>query len=226
MLVLAHRGYHADAPPNTHAAFEQAVNIGLDGIETDVRVSADGALILFHDRCAPDGRLVSRLSHKELEAIVEYSVPTLESAIAEWGDILWNLELKTATAVERTSKLIARYRSKRRFLVTSFLHPVVLDLVQRTDVEGGLLVANRPLNLDSVAAWTSPDPRLRTIVWDYDACEGDFLSAIAAEGFRNFVYGALTRKEHQNCPRQLQKFLTWTKRFRQHQTRCRRSTGC
>lgn len=201
MLVLAHRGYHTDAPPNTHFAFERAVDIGVDGIETDVRLSADGVPILFHDRCAPGGRPVARLSREELEGLVGYSVPTLEGAIAEWGEFLWNLELKTASAVEPAARIVARYRSTRRFLVTSFLHPLVLDFVRRTDVEGGLLVAHKPLNLVSLDAWTSPDPRLRTIVWDYEASGKDVLAAAAGQGFKNFVYGAITRKEHENLTR-------------------------
>jgi glycerophosphoryl diester phosphodiesterase len=200
MLILAHRGYHNDAPPNTLAAFEHAVKLGLDGIETDVRLSADGKLILFHERCAPGGRLVSQLSHKELEGLVGYPVPTVESAIKEW-DTLWNLELKTETVVEPTAKLVSCYRSTRRFLITSFLHPAVLDFVRKTDVEGGLLVAHRPLNLISLAAWTSCEPRLKTIVWDYDACGEDLLSAVAAQGFRNFVYGPLTANDHHDLIR-------------------------
>jgi glycerophosphoryl diester phosphodiesterase len=46
MLILGHRGYHRDVPENTLAVFSRAVAIGLDGIETDVQVSADGVAIL------------------------------------------------------------------------------------------------------------------------------------------------------------------------------------
>ena len=44
MKVLSHRGYHAEAGihENTHAAFERAIEFGVDGIETDIRLSADG----------------------------------------------------------------------------------------------------------------------------------------------------------------------------------------
>lgn len=47
--VLAHRGASAYAPENTAAAFERAVGLRTDGIETDVRASKDGRLVLFHD---------------------------------------------------------------------------------------------------------------------------------------------------------------------------------
>ena len=36
MLVLSHRGYHAAVPENTYEAFERALRLGVDGIETDL----------------------------------------------------------------------------------------------------------------------------------------------------------------------------------------------
>ncbi|NOQ49245.1 MAG: glycerophosphodiester phosphodiesterase, partial [Nitrosomonadaceae bacterium] len=50
MLVIAHRGYHAKFIENTPAAFEAAVVPGVDGIETDVRISRDESIVLIHDR--------------------------------------------------------------------------------------------------------------------------------------------------------------------------------
>jgi glycerophosphoryl diester phosphodiesterase len=198
MLILGHRGYHRDVPENTLAAFERAVAIGLDGIETDVQVSADGVAILFHDRCAPNGTPISSLPHADLEGLVGYSVPRLEEAVTGWDkEILWNLELKTASSLEPAIALVNRYQSTKRFLVTSFLHPLVLDLVNRTSAEGGLLVAHRPRNDAVLRDWTGGSKRVTTIVWDYDTCDGDLIARSAAQGFRNFVYGARTADDHQ-----------------------------
>jgi len=47
--VLAHRGASAYAPENTEAAFDRAIALQADGIETDVRASKDGLLVLVHD---------------------------------------------------------------------------------------------------------------------------------------------------------------------------------
>ena len=49
MLILAHRGASGYAPENTSAAFELARTMGTRGIETDVRLTADGVLVLVHD---------------------------------------------------------------------------------------------------------------------------------------------------------------------------------
>ncbi len=49
MQVIAHRGASGYAPENTRAAFERAITMGSDAIETDVQLTADGHLALFHD---------------------------------------------------------------------------------------------------------------------------------------------------------------------------------
>ena len=47
--VIAHRGNRAHAPENTIPAMLEAVALGADAIEFDVRVSRDGVLMVIHD---------------------------------------------------------------------------------------------------------------------------------------------------------------------------------
>jgi glycerophosphoryl diester phosphodiesterase len=49
MLTIAHRGASGYAPENTRAAFDLAIAMGASAIETDVRMTCDGALVLCHD---------------------------------------------------------------------------------------------------------------------------------------------------------------------------------
>ena len=62
ITVTAHRGAATMAPENTLAAFQAAIDAGADAIEFDVRLSADGAVVVFHDsdfrRVANDPRSV------------------------------------------------------------------------------------------------------------------------------------------------------------------------
>ncbi len=211
VLVISHRGYHADVPENTLAAFDRAVAMGVDGIETDVRLTADGIAVLFHDRCVGRGRhRVAELTHRELEAAAGYAVPTVESALAEWEGPLWNLEIKTAAAVPPVVDLVRRFGAARRLLVTSFLHPVVYEVVALTGVAGGLLLAHAPLDPDKYfLGHRGLDPSIRTMVWDYEICSPALLAASAAQGFENLVYGAVTRGEHQDLkPWQVQGVIT------------------
>lgn len=47
--LIAHRGFQYQAPENTMLAFTSAMSAGADSLETDVQVSSDGVLYLFHD---------------------------------------------------------------------------------------------------------------------------------------------------------------------------------
>jgi glycerophosphoryl diester phosphodiesterase len=49
VLIIAHRGARSLAPENTLAAARKALEVGADLWETDVAVTKDGELILFHD---------------------------------------------------------------------------------------------------------------------------------------------------------------------------------
>ena len=49
VAVIAHRGEHLRNPENTLPAFREAIELGADFIEVDVRTSADGVLVLSHD---------------------------------------------------------------------------------------------------------------------------------------------------------------------------------
>jgi glycerophosphoryl diester phosphodiesterase len=48
-LVIAHRGGAALLPENTLAAFERGLAVGADGLELDVHLSRDGAVVVCHD---------------------------------------------------------------------------------------------------------------------------------------------------------------------------------
>ena len=73
-FLIAHRGCQSLAPENTVASFICAARLGLDAIETDVRLSADGALVCVHDdtlkRMFGIDREVSSMRLEELRRLV------------------------------------------------------------------------------------------------------------------------------------------------------------
>jgi len=48
-LIIGHRGASAQAPENTLAAFQMALEVGADGVEFDVQLAKDGVPIVIHD---------------------------------------------------------------------------------------------------------------------------------------------------------------------------------
>lgn len=114
-LICAHRGASLDAPENTLRAFEEARRQGAAMIELDVQLSADDALIVFHDdtlgRCTdgepaaivgeqPWSRLAGLQAHRGLsgaEPGEDTRIPRLE-AVLDWAKgagMALNIELKT-----------------------------------------------------------------------------------------------------------------------------------
>ena len=97
--MLAHRGASGYAPENTFAAFDRAIALKSDGIETDVRATKDGTLVLVHDerinRTTDGEGRVADLAFDELQKLdagVAYNprfagerVPTAEAFIERYA---------------------------------------------------------------------------------------------------------------------------------------------
>ena len=71
--VFAHRGWSGKYPENTMLAFEKAIELGVDGIELDVHMSADRQLVIIHDEtvdrtCNGKG-FVKDMTVEELKAL-------------------------------------------------------------------------------------------------------------------------------------------------------------
>ena len=198
MLVIAHRGYHAKFIENTPAAFEAAVALGVDGIETDVRICRDGSIVLIHDRVV-SGKAVVDLTHRELEQTTGYRVPTLDETLERFPGIMWNVEIKTTEALELVIGVLEKHQTDCCILVTSFRHDVVAVCASVLKVDCGLLVASRPQTLNSLLADCSGNSRINHIVWDYNILDDVLLKQAASSGYYNFVYGLITKTEYDYC---------------------------
>jgi glycerophosphoryl diester phosphodiesterase len=199
MLVLAHRGYHADAPENTLAAFAAAVKLGVDGIETDVRLSRDGLPVILHDRVTPRKRAVADLTRREIEDDVGHPIAILPEILDAFPDVLWNIEIKNPEAWPVASRVLAQFQRTRRLLVTSFRHDVVRRCADELAIDCGLLLAHRPLDVGAIVAGCAGQARIRGIVWDYNIVDDSVLDVVSAGGWANYVYGAVTAAEHKRC---------------------------
>lgn len=114
-ITIAHRGAPVSAPENTLAGYRHALSAGVDMIEVDVRVTADGRVVLLHDGSV-DGSTdgtgeVSALTFDQVRRLDAGShlspefagerVPTLIEAIRETsGRAMLNLDLKDEAAID------------------------------------------------------------------------------------------------------------------------------
>ena len=92
-LVLGHRGASAVAPENTLAAFARAREMGADGVELDVRRTADDVLVVHHDPEAEGVGVIRTVAFADLRA-ARPDLPTLEEALDACRGLLVNTEVK------------------------------------------------------------------------------------------------------------------------------------
>lgn len=133
MLKIGHRGAKGYEPENTLIAFEKAINLGVDGIELDVHLSADNELIVIHDetvdRTTNGKGEVNQLSLKELKALkieLTQEIPTLNEVLDLVNKRCFiNIELKGIGTAQPVIQLISHYISKENwdynnFIISSF----------------------------------------------------------------------------------------------------------
>ncbi len=72
-LIFGHRGSPSLITENTLPSFQQAIDQKIDGLEFDVRLSADGQIVIFHDtdlsRLSNQSDKISKLTLAELQAV-------------------------------------------------------------------------------------------------------------------------------------------------------------
>jgi glycerophosphoryl diester phosphodiesterase len=131
VIAMAHRGgaAHPELPgvENTMHAFAHAVALGYRYLETDVHATADGTLLAFHDssldRLTGSSGAIARLRAAEVAAALiagEHPVPTMASLLEAFPHCRFNIDLKSAGAVQPLAALVRATRSEDRVCVGSF----------------------------------------------------------------------------------------------------------
>lgn len=103
--VFAHRGGGALAPENTIAAFDYGLALGADGIELDVHLSLDGAVVVHHDALLDRttnlrGPIAAKTAAElaSADAGGGCGVPTLVDVLARYPEVPIIIESKVNTA--------------------------------------------------------------------------------------------------------------------------------
>lgn len=135
-LIIAHRGASAYAPENTLAAFELACAQGADMLELDVRCSADGAPVVFHDETTarwsdcPQPVQTCTLAELRRLDIGGERIATLAEvcAFARERGVMLNVELKQPGIVVECVGLLRAFDIVEQTLVSSFHEEILLEL--------------------------------------------------------------------------------------------------
>ncbi len=163
--VIAHRGASAEAPENTLAAFRRALEIGVDGVELDVHLSADGVPVVIHDPLlerTTDGRgLVKDLDLTGLrrldagrrfaERFAGERIPTLIEALDVLRRVRVIIEIKNGPLYYPgiATPVVAAIREAGHGAVTisSFDHPVLLEVrAAAPELGTAVLYSARPVD--------------------------------------------------------------------------------
>lgn len=146
LLRIAHRGAPAYAPENTPASFLKALEIGVDGIEFDIRLTRDGEVVVIHDptldRTTDLSGTVAELSLEEIrraDAGIRFSpeyrgqrVPMLREALELIPrETLVFVEIKAVEASLPAAKIASQMNRSDQVVFISFL-PEALKAVQHT----------------------------------------------------------------------------------------------
>lgn len=149
-VVLAHRGDSGSFPENTMPAFESAERMGVHVIETDVHLSSDGEVVIWHDesleRISGDKRLISEMSWDEISRVnagYHFTIDQgrtypyrdhpvrpvlLKELLDRFPHMRFNVDLKDRQylLVEAYAKILKDLNSVNRVITASF-HRSVLE---------------------------------------------------------------------------------------------------
>lgn len=215
--ITAHRGFSRVAPENTKYAFIEAINVGADYIELDVQQSADGQVVVFHDKNisrTTDG--VGELSGYTYEELMQFSnggwfdsegtfsdskIMLLSEVLELVGnDILFNIEIKdignTADTAKKVVAALEEYDLTDSCYVTSFDYSA-LKTVKNTnsEIKTGLIT-----NAASAAVY-SKLKHIDAVSLNYLFVNRNIVSTAHKNGKKVFVWTV-------NKPTDMQQLLT------------------
>jgi glycerophosphoryl diester phosphodiesterase len=142
-LNIAHRGFSGYYPENTMLAFRKAVEVGCDGIETDLHMTKDGVIVICHDekidRTTDGTGFIANYTYEELykfDAGIKYGeqfkgerIPSIDEFLNYVKDknLLINFELKNNIILyeELEKKVIQKvheFKMEKNIILSSFNH--------------------------------------------------------------------------------------------------------
>lgn len=126
-LAFAHRGFARNGDENSMAAFERAVALGYRYLETDVRVTADGVALAFHDasldRTTDRSGRIRALPWSDVRSARiagREPIPLLAELLSAWPHVQVNIDVKDDHSLGAAIDVIRQSRAIERVCVGAF----------------------------------------------------------------------------------------------------------
>jgi glycerophosphoryl diester phosphodiesterase len=192
MIIMGHRGAPALEPENTLLSIGRAMEIGVDAVEIDVRLSKDKEIVVIHDSTVDRttngiGPVSTHTLEemKKLDAGKGETIPTLQEVI----DLIGNkvrivVELKQEGTEKRVVELVRTNNLVNNVYVISFWHRLV-KTVKEIDsrIKTGVLLVGCPVDA-CIATSASAD----ALVMKYSFVDGKFVEIAHKEGLKVFIW--------------------------------------
>jgi glycerophosphoryl diester phosphodiesterase len=158
VLRIGHRGAAGHDPENTLAAIQKGIALGVDFVEIDLRRTADGVLVVLHDKTVnrtTNGK--GRVDQLSLQEVKKFNagngehIPTLKEVLkVAAGEAGLMLELKVKGMAQQTAEVVREAGFRDPVIYASFLHDE-LQHVRTVEPEASLMVLFGGLSRASVA---------------------------------------------------------------------------
>ncbi|WP_343318758.1 glycerophosphodiester phosphodiesterase [Arthrobacter sp. TMP15] len=126
-LAIAHRGFSLDGLENSLTAFQAALGLGYEYLETDINTTSDGVGVVFHDatldRTTDLAGTIAQLPHSVVRSARiggREPIATLEEFITALPNARFNVDVKDAGSVEPLVAAIETYGLHERVCIASF----------------------------------------------------------------------------------------------------------
>ena len=124
---FVHRGDTSIFLENTIEAFQSAVSLGYQYLETDLRETSDGKIITFHDpnlkRITGANITISETKFSDIRMRrlpSRETIPTIDELLEEFPDSFFNMDLKVNQIEEKVLKKINSHNALERVCLGSF----------------------------------------------------------------------------------------------------------
>ncbi|MCK9408197.1 MAG: glycerophosphodiester phosphodiesterase family protein [Bacteriovoracaceae bacterium] len=218
-LIIAHRGFSDEAPENSIAAFQKAIEAKSDMLELDVRLSADNIPVVFHDRrlqrtsngsgaidqkhsrqltMIDNGSWFSPKFHRERIPLLKDVFPLLKK------DVRLNIEIKPdvvstngTPAVELVVQEAEKAKALSKVLFTSFNHQLIREIgeIDESIITG--VIYNPITHFRKSPSTLMKNSRAKLFVCSKFQINSDVVADTHNAGYALYVYGVKTGRDVQ-----------------------------